>query len=483
MNNKGFAISGIIYTILLIFLIVLAGILSLFNSRKNVLDNLKNKVVGEVNTTSSIQYDPFDETGTILEFTAKAKGYYQFELYSPKINNINGDELVTEIYLEKGETLYFLIGSTTYNQGITEIRSSKNAASTIAKVSSNEFDTKEYNGRNFFNTSIQKNVVISNTGKIIVNYLNKNRLNSNLNKVKYIKNCIQGSSNGLYVWTEIRAIVDGDNKAKGKNVTGSSKNIAGHDYSYITDGSMTTYAQAEGNGEQCVIVDLDRTYNLDSIFISHSNNVEYYGNRTYVSTNGNNYTLVHMSDDLETFNGININAFDPEQVTKVGNIDVPIKEFDGAKWLRVFHHNNLNGKELWSSVSQSNLSDGYDTVHRQSILSYLNNYQSKDGFEFLLEYSDLTGYNRWKQSSNPLTITKNSSMKKVPGYTPIKISWDSNGWAGLAKSNNGTSLLDGSVGSNENFYAIGATSTWNGGIMGPGSVTKGSVDLWIRIDN
>ena len=44
MNNKGFAISGIIYTILLIFLIVLAGILSLFNSRKNVLDNLKNKV-------------------------------------------------------------------------------------------------------------------------------------------------------------------------------------------------------------------------------------------------------------------------------------------------------------------------------------------------------------------------------------------------------------------------------------------------------
>ena len=190
MNNKGFAIRGIIYTILLIFLIVLAGILSLFNSRKNVLDNLKNKVVGEVNTTSSIQYDPFDETGTILEFTAKAKGYYQFELYSPKINNINGDELVTEIYLEKGETLYFLIGSTTYNQGITEIRSSKDATSTIAKVSSNEFDTKEYNGRNFFNTSIQKNVVISNTGKIIVNYLNKNRLNSNLNKVKYIV-CIQ----------------------------------------------------------------------------------------------------------------------------------------------------------------------------------------------------------------------------------------------------------------------------------------------------
>ena len=42
-----------------------------------------------------------------------------------------------------------------------------------------------------------------------------------------------------------------------------------------------------------------------------------------------------MSDDLETFNGININAFDPEQVTKVGNIDVPIKEFDGAKWLRI----------------------------------------------------------------------------------------------------------------------------------------------------
>ena len=49
MNNKGFAVSGIIYSILILFLILIFGILSILGARKLVLDKLKNDVMNELN--------------------------------------------------------------------------------------------------------------------------------------------------------------------------------------------------------------------------------------------------------------------------------------------------------------------------------------------------------------------------------------------------------------------------------------------------
>ena len=60
-----------------------------------------------------------------------------------------------------------------------------------------------------------------------------------------------------------------------------------------------------------------------------------------------------MSDDLEDGSGNVISAFENEKVVLVGNVYVPIKQFDGATWIRVFHHNNLSGTNMWSSISQS----------------------------------------------------------------------------------------------------------------------------------
>lgn len=482
MNNKGFAISGIIYTILIIFLILIIGILSLFNSRKNVLDNLKNKVLGEVNTSTTITYDPFTTTGEVIEFVAKAKGYYEFNLYSPNLASSKGSQVKGEIYLSKGETLYFLIGSSNYNNGYTEIRTVKNDGSTaIMKASNSSFVADFYNGKVFSNIMIKNQALSNSEGKIIVNYLNKERLNSDLNKVKYIKDCINGSNaDSVNSWSEIRALVDGDNKALDKKVTNLSGNIS---YSLITDGSNDTFDSSNETGEQCVIVDLERTYNLDSIQILHNKNKTFYGSKTYVSDDGINYTLIKNEETYEGTTGISISAYEVEQVDLVGNIYVPVKEFDDAVWLRLFHHNNLAGTELWKAVSQSASEEGYDVLHRQSVLSYLNNYKGKNGFEFLLEYSNLSGYNRWIQSTNPLETEKKSSMTKVPGYEAISISWNYYNWGGLAKSNSGKALLDGSIDSSNLFYAIGSTTSWNGGIPGPNQAITGSVDLWVRVDN
>ncbi len=49
LNNKGFAISGIIYSILLLFLIILSGLLTMMSSRKIVLDKIKNDILIELN--------------------------------------------------------------------------------------------------------------------------------------------------------------------------------------------------------------------------------------------------------------------------------------------------------------------------------------------------------------------------------------------------------------------------------------------------
>ena len=53
MNKKGFAISGIIYSILILFLILMFGVLSLLGSRKMIFDKVKKEVIEEL--TSNIQ--------------------------------------------------------------------------------------------------------------------------------------------------------------------------------------------------------------------------------------------------------------------------------------------------------------------------------------------------------------------------------------------------------------------------------------------
>lgn len=51
MNNKGFAISGILYVLLLMFITILVMLLYNFQNKKNVLDKLKQDTAEEINAT------------------------------------------------------------------------------------------------------------------------------------------------------------------------------------------------------------------------------------------------------------------------------------------------------------------------------------------------------------------------------------------------------------------------------------------------
>ena len=477
MNNKGFAVTGFIYTIFVIFIVLLVAILSLFNTRKKTLDKLKREILNNISETSTdiYNYTPYTTVGGSQEFSAKTKGYYNFTLKSAKVGNTNGSTVSFEVYLNKGERLYITINT----NGVIELRNEVNSKTLIARASSNtslNYIANELNDKIITNSSIVNNNVTT-TGSVTPSYITKTKVNENLNNVQYIKDCISGNSSGnTNDWTEIKAIVAGDNKAAGKKVT-SSATIS--NLKNIVDNNKNTVASATSSSEQCVIVDLSRTYNIDMISILHKKDRTYYGSKTYVSSDNKNYKLIRNLEEKESSNGLMVSSYEKPLVRRVGNVYVPIKKFDGATWLRLLHHNTLNGTLYWDSMSQPLTNGGYDVLHKQSILYNTAAYKNKQGqFEFLLQYSDVSGYNRWIQTSNPVT-----TVEDVTGYKAVKTSWTTTAWYGLAKSTSSSTVIDGNKGNNW-FYAVGITKPFNGGVpVDSTHVSKATTDLWVRIDN
>ena len=68
-------------------------------------------------------------------------------------------------------------------------------------------------------------------------------------------------------------------------------------------------------------------------------------------------------------------------------------------------------------------------------------------------------YNHWTQTSNPTTSAT------VEGYAPVIVYHDGFRWGGLALSDNAAaSVMDGSIGSRQRYFAVGARTAFNGGL-------------------
>ena len=88
LNNKGLAVSGIIYSILILFLILIFAILGILSSRKMILDKLKNDVLEQLNTATTVtqspnlikilmsQYNEGNTTGLVRDSTNSNIYYY-----------------------------------------------------------------------------------------------------------------------------------------------------------------------------------------------------------------------------------------------------------------------------------------------------------------------------------------------------------------------------------------------------------------------
>lgn len=53
MNNKGFAISGIVYSILILFLLLVFSVLGMLVTRKTALDKIRNNALQTISETAS----------------------------------------------------------------------------------------------------------------------------------------------------------------------------------------------------------------------------------------------------------------------------------------------------------------------------------------------------------------------------------------------------------------------------------------------
>ena len=183
-------------------------------------------------------------------------------------------------------------------------------------------NTKHYSNKYFIDNAMTSGTNSGN-GKARIQYVGDApaRINTNLNNVRYIKDCMNGGSHGASNhWVELQAIKDGANLALSKTVTGtaSEKNNTTQSYTFVTDGLIDNVTGSSGYGEssvaglQCITVDLGSTYNLDEIAVWHywSDGRTYSDNVTYVSDNGNLWIPVINKTEAETANGKRVTAWD-----------------------------------------------------------------------------------------------------------------------------------------------------------------------------
>ena len=214
--------------------------------------------------------------------------------------------------------------------------------------------TLHYSGKYFIGGSM---ISGANSGdgyaKIVYVDTKPKKKNTNLNNVRYIKDCSSYNTynDGNY-WIEIQAIVDGVNVAKGKTVTGTTPATSGYPYSRITDGDITYTNYATPSSAtpvtKCVVVDLGSTYDLDEVAIWNyfGNPRSFYDNIASVSSNNSTWKEVINEATIQTSNGRRINAYTD---TYNGYVqDDLILWYDGYANTSTYHDNT---SETWKDLS------------------------------------------------------------------------------------------------------------------------------------
>lgn len=105
LNNKGFAITGILYTLFVMFLLLMLSVLSGLSSKKNLLEKVTNDY--EDTYLGTPIEEPNKITAIIESGEAIVTGKYIFEFETPLVES--GTEEKTKVqcstYLKKGTSL------------------------------------------------------------------------------------------------------------------------------------------------------------------------------------------------------------------------------------------------------------------------------------------------------------------------------------------------------------------------------------------
>ena len=161
----------------------------------------------------------------------------------------------------------------------------------------------------------------------------------------------------------------------------------------------------------------------------------------------------------------------------------------GASWIKLFYHNVETQSDIFDKPSVAEYVLG--KKNQYSILSEVRNWSHPEKYEFLLQYPQYPGYNRWRQSCFPLDEEDNETKDVADGYENISCIWTDMYWGGLVKHGNNPidnycSLLKGSLVTNW-YYAIGTRKGCTGWeytkIPGPNNYLVNTVYLWMRVSD
>lgn len=175
---------------------------------------------------------------------------------------------------------------------------------------------------------------------------------------------------------------------------------------------------------------------------------------------------VHTKDCLNT---------DPTTVSGLQYTTV-----NGVNYVKVFEHFTSEG--LFTSEAQALLNK---QKGKFSVLSLIDNLKAPGTYKFMLYYPEMGKMNVWEQRKNPLNCTQanTTSGHSVDGYNPINVQMTGEYFGGLERSTTSNTLLDGSTGHSNWWYAIGAynehPTAGSGTIPGGDTTNVTQAQLWL----
>ena len=101
----------------------------------------------------------------------------------------------------------------------------------------------------------------------------------------------------------------------------------------------------------------------------------------------------------------------------------------GASWLKIFYQHIENIKDAFETIDDAAYVIG---TNQYSILSEVSQWPHEGPYEFLLQYPELTGFNRWNQTNFPLKDNCTQGKDTVDGFLNISCTWTEQHWAGFA---------------------------------------------------
>lgn len=151
-NNKGFAVTGIMYAILILFLMLLLLILANFQSRKILFDKQKNNVYEKLNGLELTDY--FLYSASLQEFIVPKDGTYLIEVWGSDNGSSKGSYVKGKINLYQGIKLFITVGRSGSSSSVRTEKIKTNTVILSAKGAS------EGNNYGYYNTSENSDITI-----------------------------------------------------------------------------------------------------------------------------------------------------------------------------------------------------------------------------------------------------------------------------------------------------------------------------------